>query len=305
MSRCLRIGTFSSVLVLLIASCNSNPAKEPLKTARPKYRIGYMICNSEEDTLRRFRPLTAYLSAELGVDFEAVAIDTVGYTKHIDDLDFTHTNSLLYIIMQRFHGVEIIAGEKSGPLGSRTRGAIVTLAKSDIGSLADLRGKKMIFGPALGPVSYMSQMDILQKAGIDPENDLAFYAIPHGSFKHEKVIYGVLFGKYEAGAIPIGDLEKMSRDGRIDKDDFRVLAEGEVVPYCNFARTQRVDDALAKRLEQALVGLKKGVTAEVDGEVVKVLERAEIDGYDAISDRDFDVVREMAKRTNMPPYQKY
>jgi phosphonate transport system substrate-binding protein len=51
--------------------------------------------------------------------------------------------------------------------------------------------------------------------------------------------------------------------------------------------------------------LKKDTTVEIDGEVVKVLDRAQIDGYEGIEDKKYDIVREMAKRTNMPPYQKY
>jgi hypothetical protein len=30
-----------------------------------------------------------------------------------------------------------------------------------------------------------------------------------------------------------------------------------------------------------------------------------VDGYEDIQDKDFDVVRAMAKRTNMPPYQRF
>jgi len=39
--------------------------------------------------------------------------------------------------------------------------------------------------------------------------------------------------------------------------------------------------------------------------VVRILERAKVDGYEDIKDKDFDIVRDMAKRTNMPPYQRY
>jgi phosphonate transport system substrate-binding protein len=264
-----------------------------------------MICNSEEETLRRFRPLTAYLSGKLGVEFEAVAIDTVDFMKHLKDLDFTHTNSLLYIMMHRFHGVEIVAAEKSGSLGARTRGAILTLKKSGLKSLKDLKDKTMIFGPALGPVSFMSQIDLLQRAGIDPEDDLASYEIPAGSFKHEKVVYGVLYGKYSAGAVPILDYERMAEQRRIDPEDFRVLALGDPILYCNFARTQGVNDKLAKRFRTALINLTKDTTAEVDGEVVKVWENARIDGYEIVEDTDFDDVGQVARRTNMPPYQKF
>jgi phosphonate transport system substrate-binding protein len=294
------------ILVLVIAliqmSCQQ-PSRQ--KDGGRVMRIGFMICNSEHETLQRFRPLTAYLSKKLGVQFEAVAIDTVDFAKAVDGLEFTHTNSLLYIIMNRNQGVEILAAEKSGSLGARARGLIISLKKGNVRTIRDLKGKTMIFGPMLGPTSYMAQLDILLKNGIDPERDLALYSIPEGTFKHEKVIYGVMFGKVDAGAAPLMDFERMAREGRIDQNDFIVVAEGEPMPYCNFAVTQKVDEGLAKRFKQALLSLKKDDTVEVDGEVVRVLERAQIDGYDDVANKDFDVVREMAKRTNMPPYQRY
>jgi len=288
-------------LLCLAAACNKPVSKQDGRV----YKIGYMICNSEQETLHRFRPLTAYLGKKLGVTFEPVAIDTVDFSKQVEKLDFTHTNSLLYIMMNRNQGVEILAAEKSGSLGARARGLIIALKKSGIRTVKDLKGKSMVFGPMLGPTSYMSQLDQLLKDRLDPENVLAFYSIPPGSFKHEKVIYGVLFGKFDAGAAPLLDFERMVKEDRIDQNDFIVVAEGEPIPYCNFAVTQKTDDALAKRFRQVLLDLKKDDTIEVDGEVVKVLERAMIDGYEAVKDKDFDVVREMAKRTNMPPYQKF
>jgi len=293
---------FLAILIIFFAvSCSEHSSVENKRT----YRIGYMICNSEYETLHRFRPLTAYLGKKLGVNLEAVAIDTVDFTKEADKLDFTHTNSLLYIIMNRNHGVEILAAEKAGSLGARSKGAIVALKKSDIKNLKDLRGKTMVFGPMLGPTAYMTQLDIMLKNGMDPDNDLALYSIPSGTYKHEKVIYGVLFGKYDAGAVPLLDFERMAKDGRIEQQDFIILAEGDIIPYCNFGVTQKVDDFISRKFKKALLDIKKDDTIGIDGEIVKVLDRAQIDGYEDIKDKDFDVVREMAKRTNMPPYQKY
>lgn len=289
------------ILFVCITSCNPRTAIDE----KPQYRIGYMICNSKEETLQRFMPLTAYLSKKLGVNFEAVVIDTFNFTKEVDTLDFTHTNSLLYIVMHRNYGVDILALEKAGSLGPMSRGAIVALKKSGIKSLEDLKGKTMVFGPMLAPTGYMTQIDLLLKSGIDPEDDLAFYTIPSGSYKHEKVIYGVLFEKYDAGAFPMLDFERMVKEGKIDEEDFTVIAEGEPIPYCNFGVTQRVDDSFAKRFKRVLLGIKKDDTVEMGGEVIRVLDRAFIDGYEDIKDEDFDVVREMAKRTNMPPYQRY
>jgi phosphonate transport system substrate-binding protein len=208
------------VACLLLVSCSS-PEKQ--KQELPTYKIGFMICNSEQDTLDRFVPFTAYLSKKLGVNFEPVAIDTINFTKEIDTLDFTHTNSLLYVILQRFHGVDILAAEKKGSLAEKSQGIIITKKDSGIEKIADLKGKTMIFGPTLGPTGFMSQIDLLQSNGIDPDEDLAFYTIPSGSFKHEKVAYGVLFDKYDAGALPLDDLEILDKDGRISADEFKTI----------------------------------------------------------------------------------
>ncbi len=295
-----------AALALLLVSCSSQPQQQATeKKAAKTYRIGFMICNSEKETLERFVPFTAYLSAKLGVNFEPVAIDTINFTREMENLDFTHTNSLLYIILNRFHGVRILAAEKKGSLGEKSQGIIIARKDSDIKSIGDLKGKTMIFGPTLGPTGFMSQVDLLQQAGIDPDNDLPFYTIPAGSFKHEKVAYGVLFERYDAGALPLDDIEIMTADGRLDPEDFTIVARAEPVPYCNFGVSQKIDDSFATRFKEALLALTEEDTVEVGGERVKVLDRALVDGYVDISDADFDPVREMAKRTNMPPYQKF
>jgi phosphonate transport system substrate-binding protein len=208
-------------------------------------------------------------------------------------------------MMHRFNGVDILAAEKRGSWGSRSQGIIFALKKSGMQSIGDLRGRTMIFGPMLAPTGFMSQIDLLEQNGIDPENDLAFYTIPPGSFKHEKVIYGVMFEKYDAGAIPIFDLEEMAEEGRIDPEDFTIIAKAPAIPYCNFGASQKVDEKLAARFKAAVLALTREDTVEYEGERVSVLARALTDGFEDIQDSDFDIVREMAKRTNMPPYQEY
>lgn len=297
---------FFAILLLGLTGCSRPGDMETeSKEAVPTYKIGFMICNSEQETLDRFQPFTAYLSKKLGVNFEMSAIDTINFTKEIGGLDFTHTNSLLYIILHRFHGVDILAAEKKGSLGHLSQGVIISRKESGIKSIADLKGKTMIFGPTLAPTGFMSQVDIQQQNGLDPDEDLAFYTIPKGSFKHEKVVYGVLFERYDAGALPIDDIETMDAAGRVDQDEFTIVARAEPIPYCNFGVTQRIDDELAKRFKDAVLSLTEEDTVEYNGEVVKVLDRALAQGYIDIEDKDFDIVRDIARRTNMPPYQKF
>jgi len=288
------------LLTLLLSACDG--VKD-----RPVVRIGYMNCNNEQETMARFRPLTRYLSEKVGVDFEAVPVDTQDFEQRYKagEFSFTHTNSLLYIILREQADLQLLVAEKRGNFGARSAGAIIARKGSGIESLQDVRGKRMVFGPMLAPTGYLAQYDLMLRSGIDPEKDLAYYAIPSGSFKHEKVIYGVYFGEYDLAAAPMLDLELMTKGGKITPDDFVILGQSPLVPYCTFGAAGTTDPQLVKKVRKALVELKPSDTVEIDGERIKVLDAAWIDGFEELLDSDYDQLREMARRANMPPYQKF
>jgi phosphonate transport system substrate-binding protein len=163
----------------------------------------------------------------------------------------------------------------------------------------------MAFGPMLAPTGYLAEYDLMLAAGINPENDLGHYTIPSGTYKHEKLIYGVLYGKYDVATAPMLDIEVMTREGKISPDDLVILAQSKPIPYCTFAVAKGIDPGLVKKVKEALLSLKSSDTAMVDGEQLKVMKAAWIDGYEELLDSDYDPIREMAKRVNMAPYQKY
>lgn len=286
--------------ILLLSGCDK--VKE-----RPKMKIGYMNCNNEEETLARFLPLTRYLSEKTGVEFEMVPVDTYDFEKHFknDEFDFTHTNSVLYVILKENYDLKLLASEKRGRFGSRTAGAIIARKGSGITKLRDLRGKRLTFGPMLAPTGYMAEYDLMLRNGMDPEKDLAKWDIPSGSYKHEKVIYKVLNGEVDAAAAPILDLEVMGREGKISPDDYVILGQSPLIPYCTFGAAKDTDPKLAEKVRKALLELKPTDTVEIDGERVKVMKAAWIDGFEELLDKDYDVIRDMARRVNMPPYQTY
>jgi phosphonate transport system substrate-binding protein len=196
-------------------------------------RIGYMICNSLQESMARFEPLTAYLSEKVGRPFESMYVNTYDFEDLVrkKEVDVIHTNSILPIIFQEEYGLEMLAVEVRGRHGHKDTGTIIALKKSGIETFDDMRGKTMVFGPALAPFGYMAQYALMLENGFDPEEDLAYYAIPWGSFKHEKIIYGVLFGAYDVGTAPRLDLDHMAQEGKIHLDDFNIIAETIPMPY--------------------------------------------------------------------------
>lgn len=286
--------------MVIMAGCNK-------LENRPKMKIGYMNCNNEQETTGRFKPLTRYLSEKTGVDFEFVPVDTNDFEKRFKDekFAFTHTNSILYVILKENQGIKLLASEKRGKFGSRTAGTIIARKGSGILKISDLRGKKLAFGPMLAPTGYMAEYDLMLRNGFDPEKDLATWIIPSDSFKHEKVIYKVLYGEVDAAAAPVLDLEVMTREGKISPDDFVILGQSPLIPYCTFGAAKDTNPKLVEKVSKALLELKATDTVEIDGERVKVMKAAWIDGFDELTDKDYDIIRDMAKRVNMPPYQKY
>jgi phosphonate transport system substrate-binding protein len=306
-ARSTRLANLCRVLILVAAALPLVLTGCDKSQGGGKVRIGYMNCNSEQETMARFLPLTRYLSQKTGVDFEAVPVDTHDYEKRFKagEFTFTHTNSLLYIILQHNYQLDLLATEKRGRFGSRTAGSIIARKGSGITKLADIRGKSVVFGPMLAPTGYLAEYDLMLRSGIDPEKDLSYYAIPSGSFKHEKVVYGVLFGKFDVAAAPALDLEMMTKEGKITPDDFVILGQTPIIPYCTFGVAKGADPKLVEKVRKALLEIKPSDTVEIDGEKVKVLKSAWIDGFEELPDKEYDPIREMARRVNMPPYQKF
>jgi phosphonate transport system substrate-binding protein len=269
-------------------------------------RIGFMICDGPEETRRRFEPLMNYLAEETGLDVQPVYLNTFEVPEAYEkgELDITHTNSLLYVMMHE-EGLLPLAGEKRGELGYMSAGGIAVRADSPIRELADLAGKRMVFGPNLAPTGFLSQYELLLDAGVDPELDLAYYGIPWGAYKHEKVVYGVWLGAYDAAAVPMLDMEIMVRDKKIGEDDLRILAVNDPIPYCVFGASPDLDPEIREKVRTLLLNLTDEASAAVAGEELKVLKAALVDGFVPIEDGDFERVREMARKANMPPYQTF
>jgi phosphonate transport system substrate-binding protein len=115
----------------------------------------------------------------------------------------------------------------------------------------------------------------------------------------------VLYGAVDAGAVKAGDIERMASEGKVRQSDFRVLAKSEAVPNCTFFALPHLDPAEAARLREALLALSSSDFAEVNGERLNVLKRDGVRGYLPTRDDEFDVLRRMARRANLPPFEKF
>jgi phosphonate transport system substrate-binding protein len=294
---------FASVLVL--TGLGPSPAHSAAADKAP-IRIGYMICDSYEASKARFAPFTAYLAEKIGRPVEMILANTFDFEDLIKEnkVDFFHVNSIIAVLLKEKYQAELLAVDIQGRYGYKASGTLIALKESGITTIDDMRGKRMVFGPSLAPFGYMAQYAMLLDKGFDPESDFSYYAIPAGSAKHDKVIYGVLFGTYDVGAAPRIDLDRMADAGIIELDDFTIIAESEPMPYCTLGAAPSVDPALRKQVRDLALGLKADETVQVEGELLKVLKRMLINGFVPAVDSEYDPIRAALKRCNMAPYKK-
>ena len=210
------------IFSLLIFCILGYGCRKSASSSQKPLKICYMICNSLAESKARFEPVSSYLSEQLRRPVESIYLNTHEVESSVQkkEVDFTHTNSILYVIFKEKYGAHLMVGEVRGRYGNKDAGTIIARKKSQIKTLHDMKGKSMIFGPALAPMGFLSQYDLMLKNDVNPDEDLAFYHIPWGAWKHEKVIYGVLFGAYDVGAAPRLDLDQMAAEGKINMDDF-------------------------------------------------------------------------------------
>jgi len=293
-------------LAFSLSACKGGDGSPSSSNEEP-VRIGFMICDSYELSKARFEPFAAYLSEQTGRKFELVLANTFEFEDLIKEekIDFFHVNSIVAIILKERFNADLLGVDIRGRHGYKATGTIISRKGSGIKTIEDMRGKSMIFGPALAPFGYMAQYSLLLKNDFDPETDFSYYAIPPGSAKHDKVLYGVNFGRYDVGAAPRIDLDRMVDEHIFSMDDFNIIAESEPMPYCTIGARVDVDTALKEQVKELALNLKKDESVLINGEVLKVLKRMLLDGFAPVVDSEYDIIRENLKRANMAPYRNF
>ena len=293
--------------LLCLQACNGDTDKAATSNDEEPIKIGFMICDSRPMSEARFAPFTAYIAEKTGRKTEMILANTFEFEELIKNnkVDFFHVNSIIAVLLKEKYKADLLAIDIRGRHGYKASGTIIARKDSGIQTIDDMRGKSMVFGPALAPFGYMAQYALLLENGFDPESDFSSYIIPAGAAKHDKVIYGVEFGKYDVGAAPRIDLDHMVDAGIINMKDYNIIAESDPMPYCTIGARKEIDPALKKQVQDIALNLKQDESVLVDGEVLKVLKRMLLDGFAPVVDSEYDPIRKNLKLCNMAPYRKY
>ena len=272
-------------------------------------RIGVLPVNGPEQAIKYWKPVSDYLSAQIPEHhFTIVPIDYKNMDRAVanDQLEFVIANPSQYIEYEVKYNASRIATllNHVGPAETSLFGSVIfTRAdRKDIETLADLKGKSFVTVSDTAFAAWHVTRYELQRQGISFRDlgSVKFTGIPT-----ENVVMAVKNGEAVAGAVRTDLLEKMSQEGKIDLNEFRILNKQvvpgfpfllstQLYPEFAFARLRNTDAKLANKIAAQLLLMPHDTIAKTTQEPI---------GW-AVPD-NYESVRTLLKDLKLPPYQNY
>jgi len=236
-------------------------------------------------TTELFTPLATYLGRELGREVRLeTAKDFEAFWNGVEQrrFDIVHYNQFHYV--RSADKYRVIAHNEEFGTGT-VAGALYVRKDSGIDSIAQLRGRKIVFGGGTDAMmSYILPSYLLLQAGLQPgDYDAAFSKNPPNS------LISLYHGQADAcgGSAILIDLPVV-RDA-MDTSTVTHLGMSEAVLHLPWAVRKDIPQALGARIQALLVGLQ----AREDGRAI--LARAEMTGFGPARDADYDPHRRIIR----------
>ncbi|WP_231874441.1 phosphate/phosphite/phosphonate ABC transporter substrate-binding protein [Azoarcus sp. KH32C] len=237
-------------------------------------------------TTELYGPLAAYLGRELGREVRLVtAKDFDAFWEGVEHrrFDIVHYNQFHYV--RSADKYRVIAHNEEFGTGT-VAGALYVRKDSGITSIAQLRGHKIVFGGGTDAMmSYILPSYLLLQAGLKPTDyETVFSKNPPNS------LISLYHGQADASGA--GDILIDLPVVREAMDTSTVMHLGmtERVKHLPWAVRKDMPQALATRIQTLLVGLGK------HDEGRAILARAEMTGFGAARDADYDPHRRIIRK---------
>lgn len=264
------------LLAPLTAVSNAAPNPDP-----DILKVALLPDESASTVIKNNRPLKDYLEKELGKKIELIV--TTDYSSMIEAmrhgrLDLAYFGPLSYVLARQKSDIEPFAALKQK--GSTTyQSVLIVNSAAGINAFTDIAGKNVAYGDKASTSSHLIPKSMLSTKGLAAG---AQYK-EHFVGAHDAVAIAVQNGHAQAGGLSKPIFESMVQRGMIDANKVKVLAESKPFPQYPWTMRSNLKPELKEKIRAAFVNLK-------DPEVLKSFKA---DGFGAITDKDYDVVREL------------
>jgi len=231
--------------------------------------------------IKNNQPLKEYLEAALGKKIELVV--TTDYSSMIEAmrhgrLDLAYFGPLSYVLARHKSDIEPFAALKSK--GSTTyQSVVIANTSSGVKRIEDIKGKNMAFGDKASTSSHLIPKSVLAEKGLEAGVDYQEHFV--GS--HDAVAMAVQNGHAQAGGLSRPIFESLIERKVVDSAKVTVLAYSKPFPQYPWTMRSDLNPELKKQIRAAFMSIKDPA----------ILKPFKAEGFDVITDKDYDVVRDL------------
>lgn len=245
-------------------------------------RVALLPDEDAATIIQNNKPLKNYLEKRLGKKIELVV--TTDYSSMIEAMRFGrlelgYFGPLSYVLAKSKSDIEAFAAlEKSGQ--TTYHAVLIGNKAAGVAKPADARGKDVAFGDTASTSSHLIPKSMLLNAGLKAGEDYKEHFV--GS--HDAVALAVQNGTAQAGGLSQLIFNSLVQRSLIDEDKLNVLEILKPFPEYPWTMQSSLDPALKEKIKAAFYELKDPA----------VLKPFKADGFAPITDKDYQIVRELA-----------
>lgn len=264
----------AALMFAAVAHAAPNPDPATLKVALlPDENASTVIKNNQS--------LKDYLEKTLGKKIELIV--TTDYSSMIEAmrhgrLDLAYFGPLSYVLARQKSEIEPFVALKTK--GSTTyQSVVIANTVSGVSRIEDIKGKNMAYGDKASTSSHLIPKSVLAEKGLDVGRDYQEHFV--GS--HDAVAIAVQNGHAQAGGLSRPIFESLVERKVIDSAKVKVLGYSKPFPQYPWTMRSNLKPELKDQIRNAFLKLKEPA----------VLKAFKADGFDTITDQQYDVVRNL------------
>jgi phosphonate transport system substrate-binding protein len=267
--------TFIAALAFT-ASAHAAPDADPMTL-----KVALLPDENASTVIKNNQGLKDYLEAQLGKKVELIV--TTDYSSMIEAmrhgrLDLAYFGPLSYVLARQKSEIEPFAALKVK--GSTTyQSVVIANISSGVKTIGDIKGKNMAYGDKVSTSSHLIPKSVLAEQGLDAGRDYQEHFV--GS--HDAVALAVQNGHAQAGGLSRPIFESLVERKMVSLDKVKVLEYSKPFPQYPWTLRSNLKPELKDKIRNAFLNLKDPA----------VLKAFKADGFDAITDRQYDVVRNL------------
>jgi phosphonate transport system substrate-binding protein len=224
--------------------------------------------------------LKDYLEVQLGKKVELIV--TTDYSSMIEAmrhgrLDLAYFGPLSYVLARQKSEIEPFVALKTK--GSTTyQSVLIANSASGVNAIGDIKGKNMAYGDKVSTSSHLIPKSVLAEKGLHADDYKEHFV---GS--HDAVALAVQNGHAQAGGLSRPIFESLVERKMVSLDKVKVLEYSKPFPQYPWTLRSNLRPELKEKIRNAFLNLKDPA----------VLKAFKAEGFETITDKHYDVVRNL------------